>query len=445
MNAELEHDPTPPRRVLLCMWEGGGTVPPEIGLGARLVERGHTVHVLGDPTIESEAVAAGCTFHSWVEAPYCTARSPEAALVRDWEYKNPMKALHKYIDEFLCGPAPRYARDTLSVIDDIDADVVLCDVVMIGSSMAAEARGLPRIGLMPNIYILPTKGIPPMGPGFMPARTVFGHTRDAVMRFASTKAFNSGTGLVNQARSEIGLGPVESTIDQFLNVDRLAVMTSPSFDFETEHLPRHVRYVGPILDDPSWSTAASAVEWEAPWPVENTDPLVLVALSSSFQDQGEVIRRIVDALTTLPVRGLVTLGEQLDPATFESRANVVVVRAAPHTKVLQHAAAVVTHCGHGSAMKSLVAGVPLLCMPMGRDQNDTAARVVARGAGKRLKCSDPPPKIAAALTELLSDESYRHAAGALGARIQGELSERDPADRVLDLLWECELTTHQAI
>ena len=96
-------------------------------------------------------------------------------------------------------------------------------------------------------------------------------------------------------------------------------------------------------------------------------------------------------------------------------------------------------------MKSLVAGVPLLCMPMGRDQNDTAARVVARGAGKRLKCSDPPPKIAAALTELLSDESYRHAAGALGARIQGELSERDPADRVLDLLWECELTTHQAI
>ena len=49
------------------------------------------------------------------------------------------------------------------------------------------------------------------------------------------------------------------------------------------------------------------------------------------------------------------------------------------------------------------------------------------------------------LTELLSDESYRHAAGALGARIQGELSERDPADRVLDLLWECELTTHQAI
>src|SRR5437773_762597 len=38
MNAELEHDPTPPRRVLLCMWEGGGTVPPEIGLGARLVD-----------------------------------------------------------------------------------------------------------------------------------------------------------------------------------------------------------------------------------------------------------------------------------------------------------------------------------------------------------------------------------------------------------------------
>ena len=32
-------------------------------------------------------------------------------------------------------------------------------------------------------------------------------------------------------------------------------------------------------------------------------------------------------------------------------------------------------------MKGLVAGVPIVCMPTGRDQPDNAARLAARGAG----------------------------------------------------------------
>jgi hypothetical protein len=41
-------------------------------------------------------------------------------------------------------------------------------MALFGPSMAAEVRGIPRIGVMPNIYILPARGLPPMGPGFMP-------------------------------------------------------------------------------------------------------------------------------------------------------------------------------------------------------------------------------------------------------------------------------------
>ena len=53
-----------------------------------------------------------------------------------------------------------------------------------------------------------------------------------------------------------------------------------------------------MLDDPSWAE---------PWtPPPGDDPLVLVALSSTFQDQGACLQRIVDALATLPVRAVVT-------------------------------------------------------------------------------------------------------------------------------------------
>ena len=63
---------------------------------------------------------------------------------------------------------------------------------------------------------------------------------------------------------------------------------------------------------------------------------------------------------------------------------------------MARAALVVTHCGHGTVMRALSHGRPMLCLPMGRDQNDNAARVVARGAGLRLGADAAPPAIRSA-------------------------------------------------
>ena len=112
-----------------------------------------------------------------------------------------------------------------------------------------------------------------------------------------------------------------------------------------------------------------------------TSRSVLVALSSTFQDHAACLQRIVTALGTLPVRGLLTTGPALDPASVRAPANVKVVRSAPHAHVLEHASAVVTHGGHGTVIKSLAAGVPLVVMAHGRDQADNAKRVTTRGAG----------------------------------------------------------------
>jgi hypothetical protein len=142
-------------------------------------------------------------------------------------------------------------------------------------------------------------------------------------------------------------------------------------------VPKHVRYVGPILDDPQW-----AEPWHAPWPDGNHDPLVLVGLSSTFQDQAPVLRSVVKALAGLRVRALITLGEMLPEGEVQSTGSVVVVRSAPHGEILRQASLLITHCGHGTTLKALAAGVPIVCMPMGRDQNDTAARVVHASAGR---------------------------------------------------------------
>ena len=81
---------------------------------------------------------------------------------------------------------------------------------------------------------------------------------------------------------------------------------------------------------------------------------------------------------------------------------------------MPRAAVVVTHGGHGTVIKSLAAGVPLVVLPHGRDQADNAARIVARHAGVKVSRTSKPAKIAAAICGVLDDPSF--ADNARGAR-----------------------------
>ena len=124
-------------------------------------------------------------------------------------------------------------------------------------------------------------------------------------------------------------------------------------------------------------------------------------------DHADVLQRAATALGELPVRGLVTTGPAIPVDSIDAPANVTVVERAPHSEVLRHASAVVTHAGHGTVIKSLAAGVPVVALPLGRDQLDNAARVVHHGAGLRLKPKASRDAIAAAVRRVLDEPSFR--------------------------------------
>jgi UDP:flavonoid glycosyltransferase YjiC (YdhE family) len=124
----------------------------------------------------------------------------------------------------------------------------------------------------------------------------------------------------------------------------------------------------------------------------------------------------------------------------QSNDKVVVVRSAPHRDVLEHAALAITHCGHGTTLKALAAGVPMVCMPMGRDQDDTAARVVHAGAGVRLKRTADVRTIARAVTQVLEDPRFRAGARRLRDAMAEELKNVD----VVALLEEVDARTNAA-
>ena len=83
---------------------------------------------------------------------------------------------------------------------------------------------------------------------------------------------------------------------------------------------------------------------------------------------------------------------------------------------MPHAAAMVAHGGAGTTLAALVAGVPLVLLPLSADQPINARRVAELGAGLSLEGgADCVPRLAAAVARVLEEPSYRAAARRIAA------------------------------
>jgi UDP:flavonoid glycosyltransferase YjiC (YdhE family) len=401
-----------PRQYLFAVVDGGGNVPPELHAVRRLIERGHAVDVLADDSVADDVRSTGAEFRRWVRAPNRTDRRPEHDPARDWECKYPWQLVDRLVDTMLVGPAAGYASDVEEAITRCQPSLVVCSMFCLGGMLAAEAARIPYVVLFPNIYPLPARGLPPFGIGLRPARGRLGRVRDEMLNRISERLWDrKGLTGLNRLRHAHGLAPLRHMFDQVRGAHRQLVMTSPALDFPAT-LPARVRYVGPVLEDPVWSQESS-------WTLSgHGKPLVLASMSSTFQDQIGPLRRVIEALGTLPVQGIVTTGPAIDAAALNDVPNVFVLAHAPHREVLRHAAAVVTHGGHGTVVKALAAGVPMVLLPHGRDQGDTAVRVTARGAGIALKRTAQPKAIAAAVKEVLENPTFRISAQRLGESVR---------------------------
>jgi len=418
---------THPKRYLFAITDGGGTVPADTSVMRALVERGHDVRVLADSVLAPDIATTGAEHVPWERAPQRPDLDPRSMLIQDWDASTPFEAFGRARDGVMVGPAGLFAADVRSELQRRAADVVVGNFFLFGAQIGAEAEGVPFVFLVSNLLSFPGSGTPPLGPGLKPARGPLGRARDATLNRVMRRLFDKGLHQLNEVRRANGLEPIASVLENFERADRLLMLTSRAFDYESFSPPPNVRVVGPRLDDPAW-----AGDWTAP---PGEDPLVLVGMSSTYMDHAEVLQRAATALGELPVRGLVTTGPAIPPDTIDAPPNVKVVERAPHADVLRHASAVVTHAGHGTVIKALAAGVPVVAIPLGRDQLDNAARVAHHGAGLRLKPKAGPEAIARAIQRVLDEPSFAAAAGRLADAIAVETAE-DRAAAELEALAE---------
>lgn len=412
--------PQTPLRILVTGWEGGGNVPPFIAALRGLAARGHDVRLIADDSMRAEAIAAGARFQPWTRAPNRPDRSAASCFVRDRDIADPIAAFRQWCGRIFVGPARDYALDILDALAAEPADLMIGSYLLFGGMLAAEVSRTPLVLLAANISLSPLPGHPPFGPGFQPAGNAAEQARDAEAAAVGEALWNQALPALNAARAHFGLAPLARVLDQAARAGRCLLATSPSFDFPAARMPEHIRYVGPLLEEPSWAVTSGhhAIGID-------TRPRALVSFSTTHQGQDKVLRRIVAALGQLPVSAVVTLGKALEQLAIEAPDNVRILDSASHEAILPSTQVVLTHGGHGTVLRALRHGVPLVVMPMGRDQNDNAARVEYHRVGIRLAPTASPSEIASAVQDVLADASFAEQARRMAGLLAAEGSSVD--------------------
>jgi MGT family glycosyltransferase len=299
----------------------------------------------------------------------------EATEHDDYKARTPLGALKRALATF-AKRAPMEVGDVQRAVTDVNPDALLVDINCWGGGAAAEAADRPWATWCPFPLPLPSRDVPPYGPGLRPSAGPIGRLRDAAVGRLTfrplERAVRDG---VNAVRDPLGLAPLQSAAEWFAAPPLLIYLTAEPFEYHRSDWPGNVRMVGPC----DWDPPARVPDWLA----EVSEPIVLVTTSSEIQDDGRLVETALEALAGEDVQVVATVPAR-DPAGFDPPANARVLEFVPHGLVLDRATCAITHGGMGATQKALARGVPVCAVPFGRDQLEVARRVEVAGAGMRL-------------------------------------------------------------
>jgi MGT family glycosyltransferase len=335
-----------------------------VALVQAMVARGHEVTVLSQPCVRERAVEAGASFEPFADfGDYATD-----------------VAIEEQLDLVLTSLAGVGTGEQLAAIaESVGADAVMVDCNLAAATAAAEALPMPSAVLFHSMYATFTD-----------------------VWFAELWPLLHES--VNAARSAFGVPAAAGWPDVFAGQQLLLAAVPASFDAPVAAVPSTLRHHGFLVPE------AAAVVGPPIAPARDGEPTVLVSLSTTHLGQADLLERIVAGVGSRDVRGLVTTGGQADPRSLGAAGHVQCFDWLPHPAVLPETDVVVTHGGLGTCAGALSHGVPLVCLPLGRDQHLNAARVEAVGAGVSLPSDASPHAIAEALDLVLGDPAYTAAA-----------------------------------
>jgi UDP:flavonoid glycosyltransferase YjiC (YdhE family) len=344
-------------RVLAVTWDGGGNVPPMLGIVERLRKRGHDVRVLGHEQQRAAVEKSGAEFVAYRHA-------------RPWlatETHTPERTFAMFTET---GPGEDVAAELGA---PLAPDLVLADGLRLAALRAAQRLRVPTVALVHSFHRYFTHGWA-RGP----------------------------IGLLATAR---GLRP--TTL--WNACDRVLVATDRALD-PADDLPANVIYTGPVL-----STPAPGDRPETPLVLVSLSTIFYPAQAAVLQNVldglADLDVRVVVAVGDSVDPAALSHRPDVEVRRFVDHDDVMSTAAL----LVGHGGHATTLRALSHGLPVLV--VPL--HPM-LDQKMIGRAVAATGAARVLPTKAGPQAIRAAVRALLADDAARAAAAACGARIRSQ-------------------------
>lgn len=382
-------------RVLVSAGFGEGHAFPALALSRALAERGHDVVVELSERWRGPVAELGLEFlagREYVAFPGASATAGGPTVVD-------------------------VARSGADTIAERGIQVVVSDLVAPGAALAAELARVPNATLIPTLYPVQDPGMPPFGLGVRPPRTRAGA---AAWRLTGSALAPVRPGarwqrrvprLMAEVRRELGLpssAPASGGFTTYgpVSGELALVATFPQLEPDRPR-PAQVHVCGPMT-------------FELPEPdvdlPDGSEPLVLVAPSTTHAGAARLIGIALDALAGEPVRVVATINRRGAQWDQPSPANASVHGWVSYAQAMPAASLVIASGGHGTVARALVAGTPVLVCAAGADTAENGARLVSAGAGALLpRRLVRPGTVRRAARRILGDPRFGERAAELAA------------------------------
>jgi UDP:flavonoid glycosyltransferase YjiC (YdhE family) len=389
-------------RVLLSTTAGAGHFGPMIPVATACSAAGHEVAVAAPTSFASQVQSSGLSHLPFPDVPAdrlgaVFARLPE--LPREEADRIVLTEVFGRLDAQAALPT------VIDIIAEWQPDMVIRDPSEFGSLVAARQAGIPQL----QVAI-----------GLDQMTVTIASLLDEPLRELQEIA-----GLPPVRGADLVLGtPTLSSVPPSLDATPGTEGDSGQQERRFWRYRNDARPTGPSLP----------AQWGDP-----TTPLVYVSFGSvagSLGQFGGVYPAILDVLTDLPIRVLLTTGAGFDPAQLQPvPRNAWVTQWWPQDSVMTEAALVIGHGGFGTTMSALRAGVPQIVLPLfAADQFLNAERIAAVGAGVQLLGGLAAlDRIPDAVTDMLQQPRFADGARAIAAEM-ATLPEVGECVRVLQEL-----------